>query len=74
MDAHKVMILEQKSCRKGSSGTKDHLLVNKLIMDNDKCSLYIWLKFIPGKFMILIWLLKCLNIYKIRTPKNLCTD
>ena len=32
-DNHHLLPVEQKGCRKGSRGTKDHLFVDKLIMD-----------------------------------------
>ena len=70
LETKKLLPVEQKGCRKHSRGTKDHLLVDKLVMDTAKIkhrNLFMtWIIYkkaydsVPHS-----WLLECLKLYKV---------
>ena len=69
-DDNCLLPVEQKGCRKGSRGTKDHLLVDKLIMDiarHKHRNLHMsWIDYrkaydsVPHS-----WLLECFSLYSV---------
>ena len=70
LDKNKLMPIEQKGCRKASRGTKDQLLIDKMVLRNCKrrhVNLYTtWIDYkkaydsVPHS-----WILKCLDLVKI---------
>jgi len=76
LDSNKLFPMEQKGCRQRSRGTKDHLLVDRMIMENARrrCkNLFMaWIDYkkaydsVPHS-----WILRCLELYKVH-PK-LCS-
>jgi len=61
---------EQKGCRKNSWGTKDHLLVDKLVIDMAKCkkrNLHMaWIDYSKAYDSVShSWILECLKLYNV---------
>jgi len=67
-DDHCLLPVKQKGCRKGSKGTKDHLLVDKLILDiarHKHRNLHMsWIDYRKA-FRPHSWLLECFSLYGV---------
>ena len=67
---HNLFPWEQRGCRKRSIGTKDHLLIYRLIMDNARCrrkNLFMaWIEYKKAYDSVpYSWILSCLDLYKV---------
>ena len=72
LEKQSLLPVEQKGCRRNAQGTKDHLLVDKLVMSNcrrRKVDLHVsWIDYkkaydsVPHS-----WILKCLDMFKFDT-------
>jgi len=70
LEENNLLPEEQKGCRKNSRGTKDQLLINRMIIKNCKrrhTGLAMgWIDYKKAFDMVpLSWILKCLDIFKI---------
>ena len=65
-----ILPWEQKGCRKGSRGTKDRLLIDKMIVKNCKKRLtslaVAWIHYRKGYDMVRdSWIEKCMNMFGV---------
>ena len=70
LDQKKILPTEQKGCRKNSRGTKDQMLIDKMIINNCKkrlTNLYMgWIDYKKAYDMVPhSWILECMSIYGI---------
>ena len=72
LESNKLLPLEQKGCRKKSRGTKDQLLIDKMVLKNCKKRMthlcLAWIDYKKAFDMVPhSWLVECLRLYNV-TP------